>query len=404
MVLLGVLGYPRHLLSLPGPHAVGAVHARIGDDHSSCFANTFYPCGAGGVRQPYWRGPAIDSITSMIGVPRWLLAHLAKRGPAREGAPVLTPPTTQENGWPLVIFSHGTWGSCEMYTSLCRSLASFGFVVVALEHEDGSGCYATRRSGQVVKHTDPVVKGNAGERPSMLQHRMDELDHALKSVSAAAPRTGARAADDAATLGAILAACDRRQTALMGHSFGGATMARAAQTLTGRHAIACTVMLDTWLGALPSDAIAAAVPVPSLSIDSESWAASGGYHRSPMFAASRAAVAFVAPGTVHQSFSDSQLWAPSPLARRMAALGRAERRHRTHDAVARLASTFIRQCLTPPRLPPPADAPDAAGEARSEHVKRAAREEALLAQAGLDAVGTQEEPRALVSCHALPAL
>ncbi|KAG6101907.1 hypothetical protein E4U30_000682 [Claviceps sp. LM220 group G6] len=45
---------------------------------------------------------------------------------------------TEKPTFPVIIFSHGLGGSRLCYSTTCGELASFGFIVVALEHRDGS--------------------------------------------------------------------------------------------------------------------------------------------------------------------------------------------------------------------------------------------------------------------------
>ena len=45
---------------------------------------------------------------------------------------------TDEPIFPLLLFSHGLGGSRTMYSSVCGEFASYGFIVCAVEHRDGS--------------------------------------------------------------------------------------------------------------------------------------------------------------------------------------------------------------------------------------------------------------------------
>lgn len=46
--------------------------------------------------------------------------------------------------FPLVLFTHGLCGTRNTYSQYCSRLASEGYVVIAVEHADGSGVCVVR--------------------------------------------------------------------------------------------------------------------------------------------------------------------------------------------------------------------------------------------------------------------
>jgi platelet-activating factor acetylhydrolase len=75
-----------------------------------------------------------------------------------------------EPKFPVIIFSHGLSGSRLIYSTFCSSLASYGFVVAAVEHRDRSSSWT------YMLETDPI-SGKVNEIPiKMLMLGDDERE------------------------------------------------------------------------------------------------------------------------------------------------------------------------------------------------------------------------------------
>ncbi|KAF1820877.1 alpha/beta-hydrolase [Dissoconium aciculare CBS 342.82] len=244
----------------------------------------------------------------------------------------------QASRFPVIIFSHGMASSRTSYTQLCGELASRGYIVVAVEHRDGSG------PGSFVMHNGskrkvfPISPEQLDPTPDVsaykimqLAMREAEIEEAVRVLHKINDGQGleihkSNARREGADLHAWQDRLDMEQVIIAGHSFG-ATL--AMQTLKAAPSPA-----RPFIGAIALDPGKHSGPlnddisVPILIINSESWSKKFTiFHGRPHFstvksiaeqvnagagagAARRAAWFATSKGTTHPSPTDAPLIEP----------------------------------------------------------------------------------------------
>ncbi|KAF2156448.1 hypothetical protein K461DRAFT_310905 [Myriangium duriaei CBS 260.36] len=127
---------------------------------------------------PAWRNAPLSNQVPKRGVK----VQTGSRRKSRAKRERLTdPPADQEPvKYPLIVFSHGLGGTASMYSSICGELASYGNVVCAVEHRDGSGprSYINHDPDETTSELDDELKGHNQLRgPLKLRDGYDIVDY-----------------------------------------------------------------------------------------------------------------------------------------------------------------------------------------------------------------------------------
>ena len=397
--VLWLLRYPSFVKEYIGPYQhVGIIQTRLYDDsgdghpiNPTVQCQIHYPAATKNKKRrqvgfhPYFRPEAVIGLADYSRQPTKLLEFLSmKQHPCLIN---LTPygsydenNTSQKKKFPVIIFSHGLGGCYEMYTELCSQLSSCGYVVIAVEHEDGSGLYA-----QDVKTKQPIYYKRPDDTPysrqkainfrkPFFEQRVQELTNLITKFKKSGTTTvvGSKIYDDeddktANVLKQVLNCIDLSSSdtnggiSLVGHSFGGATMVKAIQDESFQNAcggiqgnggkISSLCLLDCWAFSLDDDTInKGCLDVPTLNIISENWATTNTevYKLKEMLLNSKLDInngrSFYIPNSVHSSFSDACNWLPNLVNRKVSyTQGLKEKKHETISIAAKACIQHIQQ-------------------------------------------------------------
>eukprot|EP00400_MALV-I_sp_L67-5_P000638 gene638-233_t len=166
----------------------------------------------------------------------------------------------EDKGWPIVIFSHGLFGSADMYLNAARQIASTGCVVILPEHEDGSAISAWTSDGEKIVYKEPSYSSvGATSAPfggpmsetfaeQIAKFRKPQIDHRLKEMDVLLDMISSGVFDP--DVKNILTHCDTESVILAGHSFGAVTVGTMISSdyvpLHDHPDIKAVIMLDLW--------------------------------------------------------------------------------------------------------------------------------------------------------------
>lgn len=304
----------------------------------------------------YMRPAALAALCHTVRKPQWLFKLF---GLAEALSPCITslkeenlgvrPPVAGKPGeLPVILFSHGLYGHCDLHACLGRQLAQQGYVVVVIEHEGRAASYCRTEKGEVRTYLYPpdMSEQQAASREGFLDfcrdfrrpilaHREREMATVVRCLNRQKARAlcgdgnefGEEKNDRAAFrmaqghLDDLLSRVNTRRMIMAGHSFGGCSAIITVQSelpeLKG--AFNGCLLFDPWTEPLPTSALEKGLGVlPTFVLLSEEWPSL------PMFeltsqllhldATSRAVVG-VLPGSKHAWVTDVPFWFPGVLAR-----------------------------------------------------------------------------------------
>ncbi len=193
LVLVGLsslLAYALPVFSLPAPTgsaAVGVAYLALTDENRlDPFLDTapqprrvmvklYYPAIPDPSKPflPYFHDSTrlLRAFAGFYQMPRFLFDHLRL---VQTHAKAELPPTTQEQNYPVILFSHGAGTTMEVATSQSEDLASHGYIVVAIDHPYVSA--ATDFPDRIVKAREATTNFDTPEPAKPITQIMADDD------------------------------------------------------------------------------------------------------------------------------------------------------------------------------------------------------------------------------------
>ncbi|XP_062952725.1 platelet-activating factor acetylhydrolase isoform X2 [Cynocephalus volans] len=261
-----------------GSYSVGCTDLMFNYTDKGTFLRMYYPSQGDDLLDTLWipNKEYFQGLSKFLGT-HWLMGKIlsllfgSRTTPANWNAPLRT-----GEKYPLIIFSHGLGAFRTIYSAIGIDLASHGFIVAAVEHRDGSASatyYFKDESAAEIGNKSwlylKTVKQEDEEIPvrnEQVRQRAKECSQALNLIlDIDCGRRVKNVLDLEFDLEQLKDSIDRNKTAVIGHSFGGATVIQALST---DQRFRCGIALDAWM--LPvGDEVYSRIPQPLFFINSE---------------------------------------------------------------------------------------------------------------------------------------
>ena len=231
--------------------------------------------------------------------------------------------------WPIVVFSHGIGCSRTMYSQICYDMASYGLIVAATEHREGSACmsrYYSIEDGKKVTNWVNHYQCEREENEYALRNRQVHLRSKeasrtldvllalqdgknvenvfVKENASSIPSPSSLPIPEFSQFNGVM---DTTKPIIAGHSFGGAT---TLLTLAEDTRFKSGIALDAWLFPVKDMNLSDTVKQPILFINTESFLNTRNLTQMATFENSTASDiseerrCYCIPGTVHQNHLD----------------------------------------------------------------------------------------------------
>ncbi|XP_054051348.1 platelet-activating factor acetylhydrolase isoform X1 [Rissa tridactyla] len=222
--------------------------------------------------------------------------------------------------YPLLIFSHGLGAFRTIYSAICIEMASQGFIVAAVEHRDESASatyYCKKKSiserqeestSNMEKEWIYYRKLKTGEEERCLRHKQVQ-QRAQECIKALNLILKINSGEEVMNVlnsnfdwNSLKDSVDTSRIAVMGHSFGGATV---IESLSKEIRFRCGIALDAWMLPVGDDIYQNSVQQPLLFINSEKFQWADNILKMKKLGSNDANKKMITiKGSVHQSFPD----------------------------------------------------------------------------------------------------